>query len=456
MLTDWRGQEVTASGEATVAGIDDFVQGFLAYENRAAAILAAADGDPDSTLANAYAAMFWMFLESPDAPAGAAPYLARARAAASRATERERMVLAAVEAWAANDIPAALKIGAETVAAHPRELAVAKLTQYHHFNLGDAPGMLRIAHAVGGANAELPWTHGLAAFAYEQAHMLDDAEAAARRAIAIQRKEPWAHHALAHVFLTHGRTAEARDFLEDVKDTWTDLNSFMLTHNWWHMGLVMIDQGEAEAVLGFYDSRIWGIAPDYSQDQIGAVALLARLELVGLDVGDRWRGLVPHLAARVHDQTQPFLSMQYLYGLGRAGAPEAEAMMAAIRAHAAAAPPFTRAAWAEVAVPACEGLLAHARGDWEGAVRGLGPVLGRLPEIGGSHAQRDLFDQIHLDALIRSGRLIAAQRILEQRRVASPEAQPPRRALALIYDRLDLPQEAARLGAAARASGMRH
>lgn len=40
------------------------------------------------------------------------------------------------------------------------------------------------------------------------------------------RKEPWAHHALSHVFLTQGRTREARAFLDDVKATWTDLNSY--------------------------------------------------------------------------------------------------------------------------------------------------------------------------------------------------------------------------------------
>ncbi len=63
MLTDFRGLPVTASGDATVEAIDTFVEGFLGYENKAAAIIAAADADVESTLANAYAAMFGMFLE---------------------------------------------------------------------------------------------------------------------------------------------------------------------------------------------------------------------------------------------------------------------------------------------------------------------------------------------------------------------------------------------------------
>ena len=456
MLTDWRGLPVTASGDATVEAIDTFVEGFLGYENKAASIVAAADADAESTLANAYAAMFCMFLESREAPGMAAGYLDRAQAAAATATERERLVLDAVQAWAAGDMPRAIAVGEEVASLYPREIATAKATQYHYFNLGDAAGMLRISEKISTENADLSYAHGMAAFAYEQAHLLEDAEASARRAITLQRKEPWAHHALSHVFLAQGRTTEARGFLEDVKESWTDLNSFMFSHNWWHMALVMIDQGDSESILGFYDKNIWGLWKEYSQDQIGAVSLLARLELVGVDVGDRWSDLSEYLKARIDDHVQPFLSAQYLYGLARAGRPEADKMMASIRAHAAAVPDFIRPVWTEVALPLCEALLAHARGDVETTVRRLGPVLPRLSEIGGSHAQRDLFDQIWLDALIRTGRLGQAQRILEQRREASPEAKPAYGKLALIYDRLDLPAEAGRMMARARAATLVH
>lgn len=394
MLKDILDLPVTAARSTTVDGINDFIEGMLGYETRAGAIVEAADGDPDSTLANAYAAMLHMFLESREAPAVAAGYVARAQAAARYATERECMVLEAARAWVDNDIPHAIAVGEELATAYPRELAAAKLCQYHYFNLGDAPGMVRIAQKILPASADVAHAHGIAAFAYEQAHLLPEAERAARVAIQLKRKEPWAHHALAHVFLTQGRTAEARAFLDDVKETWTGLNSFMFTHNWWHLALVLIDQGDTDAILDVYDSSIWGVWKEYSQDQIGAVSLLARLELIGVDVGDRWDDVGAHLAARVHDHVQPFLTVQYLYGLGRAGRSEADAMLDSVRAFAATAPEFVRATWTEVAVPACEGVLAHARGDYDTTVRKLGSVLPRLAEIGGSHAQRDLFDQI--------------------------------------------------------------
>ena len=46
---------------------------------------------------------------------------------------------------------------------------------------------------------------------------------------------------------------------------------------------------------------MWGVGQEYSQDQIGAVALLARRELRGADVGARWGELAGFLKARVNE-----------------------------------------------------------------------------------------------------------------------------------------------------------
>ena len=53
--------------------------------------------------------------------------------------------------------------------------------------------------------------------------------------------------------------------------------------------------------------------------------------------------------------------------------------------------------------------MAYAQGRYAEAAEELGVALPRLLGIGGSHAQRDLFAQIHLDALMRSGNWGAAQ-----------------------------------------------
>ena len=436
-MNDVLGNPVEVADAASLAAVDDFVEGFIACQARVTNILGAAAHD-DSVVVQTYAAALHLFAEAPSGYANARPFLERAAASAVPASARERAWLQAVQAWADDDVGRAVATLEGIVQAHPRDLAALKLGQYLLFNLGDSPGMLRLALQAQHAAADVAYWHGMAAFAFEQCHLLRDAEAAARRAIAMRADEPWAHHALAHVMLTEGRIAEGRAFMGGASGSWVGLNSFMETHNWWHLALFMIEQGDDAAALALYDAHVWGVCKEYSQDQIGAVSLLARLELAGVDVGARWHELGGWLAARTHDQVQPFLDMQYLYGLARAGRPEADELMRRVEAFAPAAPAATREAWQRVAVPACGGLLAHARGEHARAVEQLGTALPRLLEIGGSHAQRDLFEQLYIDALARAGRAVAAYDLVAPRAGAAPESVRLRRQLAPLAARLGL------------------
>jgi hypothetical protein len=120
----------------------------------------------------------------------------------------------------------------------------------------------------------------------------------------------------------------------------------------------------------------------------------------------------------------PFLDLQYLYGLGRAGRTDAaRTLQNNITAHAATrTEAHERTVWQQVCVPAAQGLLAHAQGDWATAAQKLGVALPRLVEIGGSHAQRDLFHQIWLDALQRNGQWAAVQNVLQPEVNGQPES----------------------------------
>lgn len=439
MWTDSLGNPVTLlQGEAALGPLNDFVEGFISSEARVANVLQAQD-DP-SPLVQACCAALHLFAESGDAPANARPFVERARAGAAQATPREQRFIAAVAAWAAGDLPRAITLHEEQARECPRDLASVKLGQYHAFNRGDAPTMLRIGLAARPAAGDVAYLHGMLAFAWEQAHLLDQAEAAARRAIAMRHKEPWAHHALAHVMLTQGRLAEGHAFMAAMSPTWTGLNSFMETHNWWHQAVFAIELGRLDEALALHDQHVWGVVKAYSQDQINAISLLARIELAGGDVGDRWQDVGHWIAQRGHDHVLPFLDVQYLYGLARAGRDaEADALMHAIAQHAAQAREADAVVWQRICVPAARGMLAHARGDWKTAVEALGHALPRLVEIGGSHAQRDLFAQVHLDALIRAGRLTGAQNLVQPLANAQPESVRLQRQARRLYAALGLP-----------------
>lgn len=437
MWTESLGNPVSLQHAGSLAGVNDFVEGFIASQARVGNILDVAALD-QAPMVQAYAAALHMFAETGSASANARPFIDKAMASPLAPTPRERSFITAVTAWVDGDALGSAGLLEQHLRDFPRDLVALKLAHYHLFNLGDSPGMLRLALACLPAAADVPYLHGMLAFGWEQCHLLEQAEVSARRAIAMQPSEPWAHHALAHVMLTQGRIREGHEFLAQVSDSWVGLNSFMVTHNWWHQALFALELERHEEVLGLYDRQVWGVAKDYSQDEVNAVSLLARLELAGVDVGDRWQDLADHLLLHTQDQVLPFLDMQYLYGLARAGRPQANQLLRNIEAHAAQVAPALQHAWQRVCLPASRGLLAHARGDWQRAVDELGLALPRLAEIGGSHAQRDLFAQVHLDALIRSGHLVAAQNLLQQQLRGQPESLRLKHQAAGVYQGLGL------------------
>ncbi|TBU87985.1 tetratricopeptide repeat-containing protein [Stutzerimonas kirkiae] len=440
MPADYLGNPLSTRDAATLAAIDDFIGGFITYEPRAEGILAAAEAAPRDLPANVYAGYLAMLIESPEAIPLAGHYLQRARQNLHTDTPwRERRLLDLLHAWLDDDIPTALQLADQLLQAHPRDLCSLKISQYLRFNQGDSPGMLRVALAALPHAGEIAQLHGMLAFAYEQCHLLAEAEAAARHALRLEPREPWAQHALAHVLLTQGRIEEGTAFLESVKHGWDGLNSFMYTHNWWHLALFHLARGNLQQVLDIYDKHVWGILPEYSQDQIGATSLLTRLELAGADLGPRWQALADYLQVRQQDTLQPFLSLQYLYGLARAGRPQAQTLLAALESRAASAPEHSRAVWRDVTLPAAQGLYAHTQGDFERAAQRLDQALPRLVEAGGSHAQRDLFALIAQDAHLRAGHWVTAQQLLELRRRYDADDVPSNRALARVYRELGLP-----------------
>jgi hypothetical protein len=194
------------------------------------------------------------------------------------------------------------------------------------------------------------------------------------------------------------------------------------------VALLHLDRDEDARALEIYDTRVWGRLKEYSQDQVNAVSLLARLALRGIDVGDRWSDVAAYLAPRTDEHVDPFLDLHYLYGLGKAGRDvEAARLLTGMMAYAGKVKPVQQVMWQQVAVPAGRALISHVLGRFDEAADLLGQVLPNMHRIGGSHAQRDLFEQIHLDALIQAGRVDPARAIVDHRLAQRPNIAYTRR-----------------------------
>ncbi|MBS0521914.1 MAG: tetratricopeptide repeat protein [Proteobacteria bacterium] len=443
MARDGQGLEVGNADAGAIEALDFLREEWLVFGKRFQPFMEAADREERCALLPTLAANLVLSMNSVEGRALGERYLGRARTLEKDATERERAWIAATAAWAAGDGDKALAIHEQLVADWPRDLLAGKLGQLHAFNLGDAKALLRIGERLLEANRDNHFAWGMCAFGLEECNRLEEAEAHARRAIEMERKDPWAHHAVAHCLEARGRMVEGVSFMTAMADTWEDCNSFMYTHNWWHLALFLIDLDRTDEALALFDRRVWGVWKEFSEDEINAISLLARLELRGVDVGARWADVAPYLKGRLHDHFVPFLDLQYLYALARAGEQSAVTeMLASLEDRAERARPFEREAWADCAVPAAHGLAAHARGDHAEAARLLGQAMPHLGTIGGSIAQRSLFGALHLDALVHAGWNDAALKILQAAERERPSVPATKRALGDLYRKLGRHEQA--------------
>ncbi|MBY0335970.1 MAG: tetratricopeptide repeat protein [Acetobacteraceae bacterium] len=435
IVRDGRGLELTASGAATAAAHDGIVEAFLKYRAATPQLLKAAlDADPDAPMLHAMRGAFTlMAYKSALLPAAREAIATAARLAG---TERERAHAAALDAWADGAPERAAAIWRDIVARHPTDILAFRLHHFCAFWMGRAPEMLAVVEAALPAwDPGLPgWGSMLAcrAFANEECGNHRIAESAGREAVRLDPGDLWAVHAVAHVMEMEGRRGEGIAWVEAAKPRLAGASN-LAHHIVWHQAMFHLERGDHAEVLRLYDtgfrnldSPLTQANPDLYIDVQNAASMLFRLERQGVDVGDRWEELAEKAETRIGDCASPFTLPHWMMALCATGRLDAarrmlDAIRDAGRGNAGEHARILR----EAAAPACEALLRRAEGDFSGAVAALRPALGTLPELGGSHAQQDVLEQLFLDCALRADAAEDIRTLLE--RVAGRWPTPPER-----------------------------
>jgi hypothetical protein len=176
-----------------------------------------------------------------------------------------------------------------------------------------------------------------------------------------------------------------------------------------------LDLGEYDVALALYDADIRAEKTDDYRDVSNAASLLSRLELERVDVGNRWEELADLSENRAADGCLAFADLHYMLALCGG---ERDAAAAGLIARMRSAKPTSSEAQRIIAHPGlhvAEGLLAFAAGEYSVAWMHLRAGRADLQQIGGSHAQRDVFDRITIEAALRGGYIEAADALLRDR-----------------------------------------
>jgi tetratricopeptide (TPR) repeat protein len=410
----------TSGEENAVALYGAAIQAFLEYRLDAAAHLKAAlAADPVLPMGLVMRGTMLMQL-STNAVAGKVDQaIAAADAVATRMNARERQHLEALRLWRQGRIGAARGVWAGIVADHPRDLLALRLHHFMSFWQGDRAALRNLPAQVlerfRPHDAGYGFVLGMHAFGLEEAGEYDAAERAGRASVAANPDDLWALHAVAHVMEMQGRAREGADWLARPDGTWSERNPFK-DHVWWHAALFALELGDRDRALDLYDRELKVDESGFYLDVQNAASFLQRLELAGVDVGDRWQPLADLAEVRIGDHAMAFTDLHYMLALiGAKRMDAARRYLDSLRQFGAIGEGDMADIARNLTAPVAAALLAYGENRHGEAALQLEGFIDRMGPIGGSHAQQDIFRLIMIDAVRRSGALQRAQALLKDR-----------------------------------------
>jgi hypothetical protein len=423
-VKDVRGHNLSGANDASAELYGKALRQLNLYQGDPVATIDAALAEsPGFVMAHAMRA--WLHLLGTE-PAGVPVAKASLDAALDLpATLQEHGHLAAIGDLANGGWHAASRTLEDVTIDHPLDLLALQVGHQIDFFTGNARMLRdRISRALPAWSKAVPGYHnvlGMHAFGLEEMGQYAQAEASGRAAVEHDAHDAWAQHAVAHVLEMQGRQHDGIGWMTANTAAWSNEN-FFAVHNWWHLALYHLDLGATDEVLKLFDGPIYGARSQVIMDMVDASALLWRLHLRGVDVGDRWQQVAaawePVADAGLYAFNDAHAMMAFV------GAGRSDLMQRVLDAQATAMErPGDNAAFTrDVGQPLTRSIEAFGNGHYAEAVRLIRPVRGIAARFGGSHAQRDVFDLTLVEAALRSGQLELARALSAERIHAKPES----------------------------------
>jgi len=424
------GLEFTASSEDSVALFEDLVTAnFGLREDVGKVLKSVVTTDPEMIMGQCASGYFSKMF-------GSLPMAGRAAKTSEKlgelitqhgATDREKQHAGALAKWCDGQIDAATAEWENILLDHPLDGLALRLAHYTHFYSGDGRRMrdsiARVLPAWDKSHRNYGYVLGCYAFGLEESREYAKAELAGREAVNLNAEDAWSVHSIAHVLEMQERHDEGVDWINGLEKGWSTAGNFRY-HLHWHKCLFLLEQGKTDEILEIYDTQVVkDIDVGFYLDVCNCASLLRRLELHGVDVGDRWQGLLEESKNHLGNMELIFGTLHYLIVITANGDTASQTtILNALRAcadeHTTPGRVSNRAGLA-----IAEAISEAGRGEYAPAARRMMDVRYHLDDIGGSMAQRDLFELIMQDAAIRGGEGDLARALLTDRIARKPNAR---------------------------------
>ncbi|MEQ8321194.1 MAG: tetratricopeptide repeat protein [Rhodospirillales bacterium] len=419
MFQDCRGLDVSAASEEAVKAFDATIVSYLGINPSAGPNLKSIfEADPDMPLAHVLKCYFFMLMATGPLQERAQKAAADARERYDAANPRERLHIEAAEHWSHGRKRAAIACWEAILVAYPLDALALRLAHHGHFYEGDGQNLRdTVTRRLYAWSPDVPgygYVKGMEAFGYEETHNYDAALKSGEEAVDLIAENPWAIHAVVHVYEMRDMPDAGIDWIRKNQPGWITANNFRY-HVWWHRMLMHLDKGEYSEVLKLYDEDLWDAESDEYLDLVNDAAVLLRLELHGQDVGERWQALAEKCRSHKSDQQLAFIDVHHAISLSAVDGDDAQELLDAMKAYSQSKGEDNAYITQMLGLPLAEALIAHRHGEYGFVVDTLIPIRYQLHKLGGSHAQRDLFSMVLIDSALKSGRINVAKMLISER-----------------------------------------
>jgi hypothetical protein len=265
------------------------------------------------------------------------------------------------------------------------------------------------------------WFLSYLGWSHTEAGNLREGRGLSERALALRSANANAAHGLSHAMFEQGDMDAGRAFIAQWLPV-HDRKSFLHGHLAWHGALSALDAGDLDGALAVYEQQIKPAGRPYPPLNIftDGASLLWRLSLAGQPgLEPHWRDMVAYGEKYFPQAGAHFADVHYALAAAMTGGDTLEARLAQLEARDASG----KLAPGRAAIDLCRGVRAFADGDNDHAIRLLEPAISELARIGGSHAQRELWEDTLIVACLRAGHGDKAARLISTRL----ERRPSRR-----------------------------
>ncbi len=341
-------------------------------------------------------------------------------------SETDKLHCDATHAWSEGNTELAVDIWEKIISRSPHDLLAMKLHHFALFWLGKPERMLAVCQQVSSHwNQETPGYAsflGMVAFAEEELGNYKKSEELSRLAIEQNPEDLWAIHALAHTFEMQGRVEEGIALLSAPSNRYDDRNPFR-GHMWWHLGMFLVEKGAFDHALQVYDESIYSDQSSFYLDLQNTASILARLEMCGVDVGDRWHALGEVVKTRQGDHVLAFTEPHHTLVLAKCGeTKEIAKQLTSLEKLASKTDRSIAKLVKPLLLPLCEAIRDFSQPSDKYISEQLANLYSKLSDIGGSHAQRDLFSLVEIQSAINHHDYVAAKELLTPRLESRPNS----------------------------------